>query len=293
MGRTVICRKQPFIVDVDVRCTRKNSEIKLTRGGRGIYVGLRGLADGKTGALAINGCPLDWQYICRQLEISHCTWRKYRRELLAVGLMWEKRDRVQIIKDGRRRAVLGRVTYYVLRQPDIEETVKKPPFFLGATFSTVEKVAPQIIQRHPEPSFQRVRSCPASVSFLELEKSKSSSPAEKADDDAPSRFEKLQNAARLTLLERGEDLEFVEVAINFIDERSATLGKSPSSAAYYVTSFQTLKHNSEEMAMLWEVVNRRRELRSKWMPGFTGHLSAESEAQRQEFNRRWERQSNS
>jgi hypothetical protein len=288
MGSAATYRKRnakPFIVDIEARFLKKDAELKLTRGGRNLYVTCRALGDGQTGALCINGCPLDWQYICRQAEISHCTWRKYRHELLAAGLLWEQRDRVQIIKGGRRRVVLGRTTYFVRRQAETRETVKEPAFLLGANSSTIEELAPQITQRHLESSAQSVSGSPSSVSYLELEKSKSSSPTEKADDDAPSRFEKLQNAARATLLERGEDPEFVEVAIKFIDERSATLGKSPSSAAYYVVSFQTLKHNSEEMAMLWEVVNRRRELRSKWMPGFTGQLSAESEAQRQEFNR--------
>ncbi len=110
----------------------------------------------------------------------------------------------------------------------------------------------------------------------------------KTDDDVfnslrENRFEKLQDTAKNFLTGKGEDPEFVEVAIQRIDERSASLGKSPASPAYYIAAFETLKHSSEDTAEIWETVNRRHALREKYMANFTGKLSPEMEERRRMF----------
>jgi hypothetical protein len=107
-------------------------------------------------------------------------------------------------------------------------------------------------------------------------------PSKKEDDE---RVQFLFDQAEKILVERGEDASFVRVALELLDERSVELGKSPPcTVQWYLTSFSNLKHDSGDVAAVWEGVQRRRTLREKYMPGFTG--LPENEAARQEFNRR-------
>ena len=107
-------------------------------------------------------------------------------------------------------------------------------------------------------------------------------PSEKADDD---RIQWLFDQAKKLLVDQGEDESFVSVALDSLDKRSLELGKSPpATVQWYLTAFSNLKHDSREVAAVWEQVQRRRTLREKYMPGFTG--LPENDAARQEFNLR-------
>jgi hypothetical protein len=103
------------------------------------------------------------------------------------------------------------------------------------------------------------------------------------DDD--DRIQKLFDEAQRILTEQGEERIFVEVALDFLDQRSLEVGKSPPvTVNWYLTSFRNLKHDSEAMDKIWMEMHRRRALREKYMLGFTG--VPKNEAERQEFNRK-------
>jgi hypothetical protein len=107
-------------------------------------------------------------------------------------------------------------------------------------------------------------------------------PPKKADDD---RIQRLFDQAERLLLAQGEDPFFVLVALEFLDKRSFECGKSPpATVQWYLTAYSNLKHDSQEVAAVWEQVKHRRKLREKYMPGFTG--LPDNDAARQEFNRR-------
>jgi hypothetical protein len=285
MGRAATCRRQstkPFIVDVPATLLKRNTE--LSKAARVLYSTMRSLADGKTGALKIKDRWLKAKAIDAAAEMCRDVRLCAMRELVALGLASMERERVERVIKGRKRAVFGIAHYFVYRQPATRKKPRTKPFLLESISSTVEKIDSQVFPNPPTGAVSNY-SVVSSV-VLENQKGRISHhhPEQpKPDDDFPSRFEKLQNAAQAILVERGEDAEFVEAAIQFIDERAAALGKSPASAAYYVASFQTLQHNSEEMAALWEIVKRRRELRRRWMSGFTGELTPEMEERRRAF----------
>ena len=104
---------------------------------------------------------------------------------------------------------------------------------------------------------------------------------EKTDDD---RIENLFEQAERLLIGNSEDPDFVHVALDLLDRRSLELGKNPPATVnWYLTAYQNLKHDSLTVAELWPQAHRRRELREKYMPGFSG--KPENESARQEFNR--------
>jgi hypothetical protein len=294
MGRRATCREryvEPFIVDVPATLLKRNTE--LSKAARVLYSTMRSLADGKTGALKIRNRWLKAKAIDAAAEMCRDVRLRAMRELVALGLASMERERVERVIKGRKRVVFGITRYFVHRQPAARKKTESKPFLLKSISSTVEKIDSQVFSNPPVGAVSEGSGVLPVVSENEKgEVSHHHPEPPKPDDDLPSRFEKLQNTARAILVERGEDAEFVEAAIQFIDERSAALGRSPGSAAYYLASFQTLQHSSEEMAAIWETVKRRRELREKWMPGFTGELSPDSETHRQEFNRYVERRAN-
>jgi hypothetical protein len=178
-----------FVVDADARLFKGKN--KLSLGEQSLYMTMRSLADGQTGELAINGHALDWRYICREAQISRCTWLKRRRGLIAAGLLYEHRERVAYFdhKVGRLRTVLAETHYFIRRQADAGKTTKNSMILLKSTSSTVEEVDPQIIQTHPEPygAVPAVAVDPVVEPALETHISQSSSPAEsKPDDDRES-----------------------------------------------------------------------------------------------------------
>jgi hypothetical protein len=108
-------------------------------------------------------------------------------------------------------------------------------------------------------------------------------PADVPDDD--DRIQKLFDEANNLLTQRGEDPVFVSVALEFLDERSFKLGKGPpATIQWYLTAFSNLKHDSQLVEEIWDKAQRRRQLRGKYMPDFTG-VPADEPA-RLEFNRR-------
>ena len=174
--------RKSFVVDMDGALMRRHAQ--LTCGARSLYSTLRALADAKTGRLAVNGRPLDWKFICREAEISRCTWLKRFKELVTAELAGSERPRVLRVIKGRKRVVLGRACYFVRRQAIAPEIAENQPNLLKSTSSTVEEVDPQISSNHQSGG---VRS---GVQDLELESSLASShhpqQPQTVDDDAES-----------------------------------------------------------------------------------------------------------
>jgi hypothetical protein len=135
-------KPKPFIVHVEADLFKGNE--LLSRGAKSLYITMASRADGSTGFLGINGHPFNWQYICSQAGIGRSTWHKYRRELVAAGLLWEQRKHRphwdHKIKDYR--VGWAETHYFVRRSADTEKTIEKPSISIGATFHTVYKVTP-------------------------------------------------------------------------------------------------------------------------------------------------------
>lgn len=282
-----------FIVDVPANLLKRNTEV--SKDARDLYSTMRSLADGKTGALRIKRRWLKAKAIDAAAEMCRDVRMRAMRELVALGFVTMERERVERVIGGRRRVVMGAVHYIVYRQPVTSKSAKKQPFLLKSISSTVEEIDSQFLSETPSGTVSGGSVVPSVVSERGTGKVNHHHQApSKTDDDRatlylsgqepPNRFEQLQEKAKANLVAQGEDPEFVETAIQFIDERSWLFGKVPATEAYYVASFATLKHNSAEMAELWEIVNRRRALREKYMSGFTGELSEESETNRRAFN---------
>jgi hypothetical protein len=140
--------RNSFIVDIDGALMRRHAQ--LTRGARSLYSTMRVLADGRTGKLVVNDRALDWRFICREAEISRCTWLKRFRELISAGFAGSERPRVLRVINGRKRIVLGRACYFVYRQAIAHEIAENRPFLLKSTLSTVEEVDPQVLSEAPK-----------------------------------------------------------------------------------------------------------------------------------------------
>ncbi|HLZ91764.1 MAG TPA: hypothetical protein VKQ28_08615 [Candidatus Acidoferrum sp.] len=295
---------KPFVVDMPAPLLKRNAD--LSNGARHLYATARALANGRTGELRIRNRWLAFRFICFQAGICIKTGRKYWKELLVCGWVSAERERVARVLCGRLRSVGGRAHYTVHRQPKTERRSKRPsptpsrsiekrPFLQRSNSSFREELPPQRSQTHQAGAIPTSLAISENEFVLERESANHHllTGPKSADDDtfpvsetqSPNHFEEIQDRAVSILLAKGEDPEFVAAAIQFIDERSESHGKTPATANYYLRSFAALKHNSEEMDALYEVVRRKRSLREKYMPGFTGHLSPESERLRREFNR--------
>ena len=118
-------------------------------------------------------------------------------------------------------------------------------------------------------------------------------PVKSLDDDSTdhlNRIELLFEKAKAILAARGHDSDYVQLALDFIDQRSFDLGNTPASVAYYLASFDTLQQNHSENDTLWQELTRRRSLREKFgLPRDVTSLSLtqEQEEKRQMFNRRY------
>jgi hypothetical protein len=275
-------KNKPFIVDLDSRLLKRNSKLKLSRGARSLYGTLRALANGRTGALTIRGNPLDWQFICRQAEVSHCTWRKYRTELLDAGLLWEQRERVTIFKDCRKRVVLGRTTYHVRRQAVAQKTAKNPAFLLSANSSSIEELAPQDVQKHHKPYAGAGVCSEAFVLEPALEpdnpQSSSPSPTPKTDDDAvrvsslqpetqPDNLAILRAQAEKKLQDRSAP-ELLEIILDFVLQRLVDRAVPISSSAYIVKCVENLLQNPAEYNPLFDEWQNRARRRGDFMHDF-------------------------
>jgi hypothetical protein len=86
-------------------------------------------------------------------------------------------------------------------------------------------------------------------------------PVKTNDDDLrdfPSRFELLLEKAKNILISKGHERDYVEIALDWIDERSFELGKAPGSVAYYLKCFETLEESLTEKDLVMEHVKKRR-----------------------------------
>lgn len=293
-------RSKPFICDIPARLLTRNTE--LSRGARMLYVAMRGLANGKTGELAIRGNPLDGKFIARKAEIGRDLWQQLLKELLAAGYVTRQRERVAHYKGGRKRIVLGRARYFVYKQP---KTIKKPIILLMPDSSTVEESGTQIIQKHltaDSGGFDVVSG------FEPIGgNTKSSSPV--ADDDAGvTSFDSTANSnpfltdedralvqnvqARLRAQypqaydrnkDRVDDPAFIQEAISMIDKRGESAISVPD--AYFASGIAKILDCEADLLALLDVLARKEHLRKKFMTGFAPTLEAAQEKARQQFNR--------
>jgi hypothetical protein len=115
-------------------------------------------------------------------------------------------------------------------------------------------------------------------------------PVEKTDDDlsdVPSRSELLLEKAKNILISKGHERDYVEIALDWIDQRSFELGKAPGAVAYYLKCFGTLEESLTEKDLVREHVEKRRARYAKFgIPVDVAklQLTREQEKARQSFN---------
>jgi hypothetical protein len=296
MARAATSRK-PFICDVPAKMLRRNKQ--LSKGARMLHGTMRGLANGRTGELAIRGNPLDWKFIAREAEIGRDQWQRLLRELLAAGYVTRERERVEHYANGRRRVVLGRARYFVHKQP---KPLKKPSVLLMPDSPTVEESGTQVFSKTPycqERSASPVRELKAVGE--KHTKSSSGSPATPDDDFRACSLESKANpfltkedsniirGVRENLARDYAELygalklggvsdEWFAVAMNYIESRG--YGKISAPIPYFTRAFVNVFANLasgvsvESDETLLECINaeydRNQQLLEKFMPGFTG-----------------------
>ncbi len=268
-----------------------------------LYGTMRGLANGKTGELAIRGNPLDWRFIAREAEIGRDQWQRLLRELLAAGYVTRERERVEHYKNGRKRIVLGRARYFVHRQP---KAVKRASILLVPDSPTVEESGIQISSETPY-TIQRFGVAVESEREKPREGKQQSSSPSKDDDGSPvSSLDSeanpfltdedrtlVQNVqARLRAQypqaydrnkDRVDDPLFVQEAIAMIDQRGESAISVPDS--YFASGIAKILDCDADMRALSDDLARKEQLCKKFMPGFAPTLDAAQEEARQQFNR--------
>jgi hypothetical protein len=276
--RATATATKPFIVHADARLFKGKKKLSLT--GQAVYMLMRSLADGSTGELAINGQALSSRTICEQGGFSNWTWWKYRKELLAAGLMHEQRERVSIYdhKAGRMRVVLGETHYFVHRQAEMPKTVKKPMILLDSGLPSLGEPRPQDIQiPKPLPPVGV-----AVVPFVASESTgleSSSSPHPPKPDDSHSRVESLK--AKVLAKCQGP-VEDVAIALDVIIDRAERSGSDINSAHYLEVSLD--KFNFQGGQDREDLMNARRKRQTlppgqkKQLQGQTGEQSRGSVA---------------
>jgi len=318
MKRVATCPKETaklFMVDIPASLLKRNA--KLSRDARRLYLTMRGLANGKTGELAIRGCPLDWRYISRQAEMGRDAWQRAVKELIVAGLVVRKRDRVTTYRDDRRRVVLGRARYFVHREARAGQrakSAKNSRILLVPGFSTVEESGTQISSNTPIGTRPTSDGLSFQASGSERENSRSSSSAFDDDfsrvtfsDSKPNRFlidEDIniirgvrENLARDhaelygALKLEGVSDEWFAVAMNYIESRGC--GKISAPIPYFTRAFVNMFANLasgvrvESDETLLKCINaeydRSRELREKY--GVEPQpLTPDQEKRRRAFN---------
>ncbi len=78
--------------------------------------------------------------------------------------------------------------------------------------------------------------------------------------------EKIIARVAATLEHRGEDPFFVAEALAFIDQRSHDAGTVPGSERYFLVAYKTLLATRDELAVVTDLVIRKKHLRDKYMP---------------------------
>ena len=318
-------KKQPFIVrEIDSRMLRKNPD--LSKGARMLWGTMLSMADAKTGELRHRDHWYSGIEIDMRAELSHVTRKLLMQELALAGYVHWERDRIKrVLKDRltghlRMRCVSGRTKYFVSKSPRKHWGPSKVHFSRPLDSRNTPNKTEGQNEKSPHKqrpsskvkSLYRTRILPASLSVTHHEagvRVSSDSPqgqishspsssvsgtaqAEKTDDDLsdiPSRFEVLLEKAKNILVSKGHELDYVEVALDWIDERSFQLGKSPGSVAYYLKCFETLEESLTEKDLVWEHVKKRRALYAKFgMPVDVTNLqlTPKQEKARQSFNRR-------
>ena len=293
-------RIKPFICDVPAKMLKRSTD--LSKGARMLHGTMRGLANGKTGELAIRGNPLDWKFIAREAEIGRDQWQRLLRELIASGYVTRMRERVEHYKHGRKRIVLGRARYFVHKQP---KPVKKPSILLMPDSPTVEESGTQISSETPYRNGAFAVGVARERKKLE-EAPKSSSPA--SDDDG-SRVTSSDSRANPFCSEEDEtlirnvqgrlrvqypqaydrnknlvdDSLFIQEAISLIDERGESAISVPK--AYFASGIAKILDCEKDLLILSDLVTRKARLRRKFNADFTPTLNATQEQARGRFNR--------
>jgi hypothetical protein len=299
MKATAESRNKPFVCDVPAKMLRRSKV--LSKGARLLYGTMRGLANGRTGELAIRGNLLDWKFIAREAEIGRDQWQRLIRELLASGYVTRERERVEHFKSGRRRLVLGRARYFVHKQP---KSLKKPSILLVPYSPTVEESGTQVFSETP----YRDGALPAESEYEKLarEKQQSSSPSRGDDGSRPPSLDSganpfltdedqalvrnVQERLRAQYPQaydrnksRVDDPAFVQEAICIIDERGESAISIPD--AYFASGVAKILDCEKDMLALSDILTRKEHLRKKFMAGFARTLGAAQEEARQQFNR--------
>jgi hypothetical protein len=295
-------RKKPFVCDVDAAWLKKNPNV--TKNARNLYGTMKALADARTGELCIRGNPLSWQFIRKQAEICKNVWQRSIKELIAIGSVSCKRERVPIYRDGRKREVLGRATYSVHRQP---KTAKNSRILQKPLSSTVQERGTQDFQRHPKAGAQG-SSGPGSDGKKEY-REQSSSPTAAADDDAgvsvsnpaaktsPNPFltdkdEKLVREVQARIRaqypetydrnkDRVDDVLFVFEAIEMIDSRGQSAISVPD--AYFASGLVKILDCDMDVLAISDILARKKLLRGKYMSRFEPNLTPEQEQAMRQF----------
>ena len=271
--------------------------IKLSKGARNLYTAMLSLADAKTGELRRHNHWFDGRYIDREAEICHVLRKRFMRELTLAGLVRMERIRVVRVIGRRKREVLGPTHYTVFRSSTVNSVNRSRNL-----------LANQSVTHHTVSCSERFFR-PGPLPEKPNTQNHHPTTPHQADDDDDSfvrafdlgnRLDELQNRAFEILVAKTHDAEhdreFVQLALQRIEERSQAAKTVPGSAKYYLTAFETLRANETERNELLDEVLRRRRLRKKYLGVETIdelQLTAEQEARRREFNARFAKASNS
>jgi hypothetical protein len=306
-------RSRPYIVDVEAQHLRCNPD--MSKDARDVYNAMRSLGDRKTGALKIGDRWLKASAIYKAAELCRDRGMIAVRELVALGRASWERHRVERVIQGRRRVVLGRVHYYVHREPIIRKTAQTRPFLLQSISSTVEKIDRQFLSNPPTGAMSEG----SLVSSAVLGQGKGEGhhhPAQPQPDDYrphsnlsdsnPFVIDEDANtveAIRRKLVEDHPELysnlkleavsdEWFVIAMDYIEKRSE--GKISSPVAYFTKAFRNLLYNItagsdvESDRSLLHCINADYDLRLQLRAKHgieAGMVTPESEDRRQEFLR--------
>lgn len=112
-GATV---RKPFIVR-EVRADMLKPHPVLSKGARGLWMTLLGMANAKTGELRHRDHWYSGKEIQRRAQVCHVLRKRFMRDLIAAGYVLMERIRVSRVIGGRIRSVLGETRYTVFKSP--------------------------------------------------------------------------------------------------------------------------------------------------------------------------------
>lgn len=279
--------KGPFIVSLPAPLLKRHPE--LTKSARSLYQTMMALADGKTGDLRIGARWMKATTIDRAAEMCRDVRLKAMHELQELGLVTAERQRIERVIGGRKRVVLGCVHYKVHPHTQSSKSPISTVDLLQSISSTVEEIDSQSVS-NPPPVIQEPHHHPKpekpdddDAHFLAKFKHTTDQPTYKRPDLSDHVERTMEKATRL-LIREGYDVDVVQEALRLIDERAASLEVVPVTPRYYVASFKNLLLDEPALSEIEQSVRQKKSRREKWMPAFTGSLSAESDQLRQQFN---------